>query len=449
MGYVTAIIGALGSIGGGLASGAASKPKAPDIYGGFNPIQGVIQNLFGMPVGLGAGGLRMPKESKAIQNAINNVYAQGGSLSDVTNLINNGIRVPFKNKGGLLGGKSSFGLDVGITDIGAFGDRSVNDKIPLIGGLFKKKKSGITQLPPRFGFGFANPIFAPSDFNSLADLKEPVPLTEPQVMARELLTNGRLGELTGQTGFGSNINEVLDYLNGPLMGYGEELARTGYKTDIKPVQDYADFRFKNFILPELASQFGATTNALSSDFAGQAQLAGADLLSQLGALDTQLSESAAGRRVGGLDFLQQLNKQRGALPIDFAKALSALGTTFQSENANLRPGAALFQLLSALNGLGGGQVVTGSPGAPNPFLSSLAGGLGNNTADLIKGLTTGGQLTGGGSLQQLGGAVTGGQIGDLQKRLDSLTGLGAGAGPSTPPGYQGGIFGNLTSLGGF
>lgn len=350
VGALAGIAGGALAAGGSIGGAALSKPKTPTVSAGFNPIQGVLSNLFGVPLIPGKHGLIAPRSKKtgnAISEGISRIYAQGGSVDDVIAAIRSG----------------SFGSADNL------------------------------DISPGFGFQFANPIFSPNDFDILGELKNALPLNDPQRAARDLAETGRLG--VGSVARANDINSTLDFFRGPLTGYANELARTGFRTSAEPVAAQARNNFRNQILPDIASRYGGYTNALSSDFAGDAQRIGSDLEFDIRALQTQLDEAANARRVGGIPLAQNLGVTTAGLPFALAQTLQSLGSSFYQEDSARRPGQQMLSLLQALGGLASGQPFNGPVTPTNQgtqvgldaisnLINPIASGLGESFADSFR-----------------------------------------------------------------
>jgi len=168
---------------------------------------------------------------------------------------------------------------------------------------------------------FANQIFTPDTFNALTDQLNPVT----------------------QGGGSQNVRSALD----SFSGFSQDLAKTGFKTDIDPIRQQMLREFQQQTVPDLANQFstlgGGGQNAPFSDFNQAAIRAGGDMFTNLGALDFQASESAADRRQQGLSFLGQMP----GLESD-ALALQEQNFDFQLLS---RPGGQLLNFFNNLMGV--------------------------------------------------------------------------------------------------
>jgi hypothetical protein len=154
---------------------------------------------------------------------------------------------------------------------------------PLIQNLF-----GQTTKVNRFGgfmpastrkggsLQFANQVFGPESFEALGGLADPIDI--------------------GGLGLGDIGNLITD-----TAGFQGELARTGFKTDIGPAVELSRMLFEDEFIPGALEQFGMSgLDAGDSDVQSALLREGSRRATELGALDIDLSEAAAQRRLLGL-----------------------------------------------------------------------------------------------------------------------------------------------------
>jgi hypothetical protein len=191
----------------------------------------------------------------------------------------------------------------------------------LFGELFglngrATKNGGLTFTRKQSNIDLANPLVNPDTFNSLAELFKPV-------------TPFNLDIAGTANSFGQ---QMQDLFGGTVMPAARELASTGFKTDIAPAVALSKNLFENEFLPSAAEQFGSLgLNPRDSDFGAALAREAGRRSTELGALDVQLSEAAAGRRAADSLFgLEQSSRQA-------ARAQS--------------PGGQLFDLLNQIAGI--------------------------------------------------------------------------------------------------
>jgi hypothetical protein len=159
------------------------------------------------------------------------------------------------------------------------------------------------------GLGLSNQIFGPNTFSALGDLANPINI-------------GAQGTPT-------------ELFNAAIPG-AKDLLSTGLKTDIGPAAALSKMLFQQEFVPGLTEQFGANLGLNSNDADVQAALLreAGRRSTELGALDTQLSEAAKNRQLGALNN---------------APGLFNLGSIATGAERSLTPGGQLLDLFSALS----------------------------------------------------------------------------------------------------
>jgi hypothetical protein len=211
---------------------------------------------------------------------------------------------------------------------------------------------------------------------------------------------GQLG-LAGETlaGAGDTLGAAGANFQQNLIPGAQNLANTGFRTDIDPIRQQMLNEFRNVMVPELANQFGSLGGggqAISSDFGGALAREGSNLYTNLGAIQAQLDEASAGRRVEGLGLGGQFGQgltQVGAAQTGLGQAGGELGVNFgQLGLAEGQIGALENQLAQTLTGIGGAQtdIATARQQA-----GETLGGLGLGQGQLAAGIGNVGQLQAG------------------------------------------------------
>jgi hypothetical protein len=230
----------------------------------------------------------------------------------------------------------------------------------------------------------------------------PVSTTDKKGKSKTKL-KGPIPSLT-EGGFG----ESYQALRG-IIPIAQDLAQTGFKTDIQPAIDLAKLLFTQDFLPEAANYFSGITGLGSSDFGAAVAREAQRSATELAALDIQLSEAAAGRRVQGIPLLASAAVAPTSFGLNVASDIGNLGEAYRLRRESTRPGARLFGALQTLTNLETSQRFF-QPGYP--LTSEYAGQMGNYAA-AIPGLLSG-----------VGGLVTG---------LGGLFGGSTSVGTTTPP----------------
>lgn len=145
--------------------------------------------------------------------------------------------------------------------------------------------------------------------------------------------------------FGGRGYEMLGEATGllkSLIPYGEDLAGTGFRTDIQPAEDYALRLLEREMVPELAERFGA--NITGSGFQNALLGAAGDVASELGSLQVALDEAAASRRLQALQSgtVQNLFTAPLNLTTGFLTAGAQAGEAYRQAAESSRPGARLL-----------------------------------------------------------------------------------------------------------
>ena len=222
---------------------------------------------------------------------------------------------------------------------------------------FNKKRGGFRLGTPGGDdeAGFANQIFGPDMFDSLGDQLDPV-------------DNSLFADMATQ-----NLGITNDLFQNTLLPGAEELASTGFRTDLAPITAQSLRLFNEEIIPGLANQFGMLggggQNQLSSDFGAAAAREGAGIATDLGALNVQLSESAADRRTQGLGLAGELGQMSAAFPSALGSDILALNEQNFDFSLLQREGGQLMNLFNNLMG------VT----QPDPILGQVSSGTGSSS----------------------------------------------------------------------
>jgi hypothetical protein len=133
-------------------------------------------------------------------------------------------------------------------------------------------------LPGGTQFQFAQPLFGPDAFSELGGLQDPIDL----------------GQFSG-----TNLDFLGDLL-GRTAAQQQEISETGLKTGIEGATQLSTELFNQEFLPQAAERFGTLgLNAGDSDFSAAIAREGSRRSAELAALDIQLQEAAANRRLLG------------------------------------------------------------------------------------------------------------------------------------------------------
>ena len=298
------------SIGGGSSS-SQQEPARPVA---FNPLTGVLLNLFGVPTRLspGRGGI-------VVGNPM-----RGDPAIGFGGTVGGGGRNPFS-----FGGGGGTPFTPAQRNLGsAFGGSQAG------GSSGKSASQPLTQPPPDQG-QFANQVFFPEDFGPLRDQLDPaLSLLDPETFGSERL---------------AGASQIFDESVTPGL---RELAETGFRTDISPIVAAEQNRLLRETVPSIRELAAANTGAFSTDFQRNLLGAGSDLGFNLGALQAELDEAAAGRRVGGLQLAS-------GLPLEFASDVLGFQEEARASEFSGRPGT---QVTTLLNTLAGVPTVNAAPG---------------------------------------------------------------------------------------
>ena len=204
---------------------------------------------------------------------------------------------------------------------------------------------------------------------------------------------------------GSTYEGTTDFFDQFIMPTAQQLITDGFRTDIDPIRELMQRNFQMETLPGLREQFLGQTGSFSSDFLGSAAQAGADMWTELGAIQAELDEAAAQRRATGLPVASQLALARQDLPIAVANSALDFGGRSRLAQEALRPGGRVLDVLGLLGGMGAPSNMgfVGSGVFPSQT-SQLLAGLGQAApgfaaaGNLLSGLfNKGGGTSGGGT----------------------------------------------------
>lgn len=197
-------------------------------------------------------------------------------------------------------------------------------------GSTRKGGLGFTGDPMASGLGFTSGrLIGPEAFQPLGGLFNP------------------------QSGSGLDIDNTAGFfgreaanLYRDVLGPGvRDLAATGFKTDIQPAVDLSSFLFRNEFLPAAAEQFGQFgLNPRDSDFGSAVAREASRRSAELGALDIELSEAAAGRRAAGIPMAAQF-------PTGFADLLYGFDESTRRAQLAQSDAGQVFSLLAQLGGI--------------------------------------------------------------------------------------------------
>lgn len=212
------------------------------------------------------------------------------------------------------------------------------EALGLKGGA-KKGGLGFVENPNSPGLGLTSGrLIQPSSFDPLAGLFAP------------------------QSGTGLNISNTGAYFGNEaanlyrdVLGPGiRDLAATGFKTDIQPAVDLSSYLFKNEFLPAAAEQYGQLgLNPRDSDFGSAIAREASRRATELGALNLDLQEAAAGRRAAGIPLAAQF-------PTGFADLLYGFDESTRRAQLGQSDAGQVFSLLAQLAGISTQGQSTGS-----------------------------------------------------------------------------------------
>jgi len=191
-------------------------------------------------------------------------------------------------------------------------------------------------------------------------------------------------------GVPAQYNAMQGLFNNTIIPGATQLAQTGFPTSIAPVQQAALRQFYRQDVPALANQFAGQTGTFSTDFLNQLGQTAGDIETNLGALQTQLDEAAAGRRVQGLGLLPGLATASAGLGPAIGQDLFSTENQINQAQQALMPGYRGLQSFLQLSG-------AGTPGQTGPYMT---GNFPSQTSNLLAGL---GQLAPGFANYGLGG----------------------------------------------
>jgi len=206
------------------------------------------------------------------------------------------------------------------------------------------KLGGITQTG-KLGEGgkdelsFANQAFGPGSFESIADLLNPNQNIGTGFAQQTLESN------TASGGLFENIDQLI---NNEFMPALQEGLNTGFRTDIDPIRQAEERRFQQESLPQLQEQFALQTGSFGSDFLNSAVQGRADIHTELGGLQSQLDEAAAGRRAQLTGVAPQLLQGAGQVGMNLAGSGLNLGEQLILDSTAGGRQATILQMLAGL-----------------------------------------------------------------------------------------------------
>ncbi len=206
----------------------------------------------------------------------------------------------------------------------------VGTKIGQFGGIEQTGPLGTGD-----GLGFANRAFGQGSFESIADLLR--------------VDNAGIGTAQAALGQSDNLFSSIDSLiQGqflPALGEGID---TGFRTDIDPIRQQAIRNFTQTTVPQIQEAFAQQTGSFSTDFLNSITGGAADIETNLGAIQAQLDEAAAGRRTSILGQAPGLAEQAGQVGFNIGGAALNLGEQITLDGT---PGGRALTLMQILAGL--------------------------------------------------------------------------------------------------
>lgn len=224
-----------------------------------------------------------------------------------------------------------------------------------------------SRFSQKLDSAFNTGVFDQGLIGDVRDFLDPLPLDEREVAAREIFDS-----------LPADLQSTLNVFDEIILPGAQELATTGFRTDIQPIIDQQQRRFERETIPQLREQFAGQTGTFSSDFLNAITNAGADLNTELGALQVELDEAAASRRASGIPILSQLQTGRLGLPISVGNDLFQAGQAFRQVDESLRPGARQLNLLQLL----------GQQGSPSNLGFVANQGQPSQTSQILQGLSS-------------------------------------------------------------
>lgn len=254
----------------------------------------------------------------------------------------------------------------------------------------------------------AGGLFGQEQLDAIRGLLTPLPMTELERGLPTQMAQQALGNLGGfEQFFGANILPGL-----------EELTQTGFRTDIDPIRQLAQRRFERETIPGLREQFAGQTGTFSTDFLNSIAQSGADIHTQLGALQTELDEAASSRRATGLPLAQQLLLSRAAAPLTIGSDITRLLAGGRAAEESNTPGARALSLFSQLAGMG-------QPSLQGPFAQGFLPSSGTSTLAALS--------------QGIPAFAAAGGFNAMGNLWNSSNTTPTGVGPTPGPGGSGGI----------
>jgi len=208
-----------------------------------------------------------------------------------------------------------------------------------------------------------------------------------------------------------------------------EAANTGFRQDISPIIQQRQNAFWQDYFPQLKESLPGATSTFSTDFLGNMNAEQRRLQTELGVLDYNAGEAAAGRRMSALPTLGNLGITYSGLP-------SAVARDYMSGINATDPGMRAIDILGKLNQVSGsGQYVQqGYDPAGSQTANMISAGAGG-VADIARAL---------GSVNWGGGGGGGSGLSSGQ----ALTNMGGSTGAMSGQSIFGPNYGNLAgSLG--
>jgi hypothetical protein len=167
---------------------------------------------------------------------------------------------------------------------------------------------------------FSQRIFGPESFADIADLAD----------YRNLGAAGAQGVMGGWE----------DYLSGTVQPTLQEGLGTGFRTDMDPIRAEAMRAYQEEVIPQLKQQFAGQTGSFATDFLGATARAGSTMETQLGALQAQMDEAAANRRLAAMS--------QAGLPAELASLGLGVGAEYELAATPGGQQATLLQMLAGL-----------------------------------------------------------------------------------------------------
>ncbi len=160
---------------------------------------------------------------------------------------------------------------------------------------------------------------------------------------------GQLGELArNEIATPENIRGSFSQFQESAGGISEALREglaTGFRTDVDPIIERARRSLFQETIPDITEQFAGSSGIASSDFGRALANAGRDLELDLGTLQVDADEAAAGRRSQLLPVAGDISAKLLATPTLFGSDLAGLEEIFRTQEEDTAPGAKLLENL--------------------------------------------------------------------------------------------------------